>query len=247
MADQRKTALITGAGQNIGRACALALADAGYNIVINGRRKQEPCVAVAKECQAKGVDALVVMGDVGSGPACKALAEAGTSKFGRVDVLVHNAAIRPEKPFLEMDEAEWHEVLNVNMNASFWLARACLPGMVEAGWGRIINFAGMNAMHGYNGRAHVSTSKHGNWGLTKSLAKEFGPKGITVNLISPGPIKSEHDDPAMTRHINEQASRIPVGRLGEPSEIATVVSMLVSDGGAFVNGQMLQVNGGTQT
>ena len=247
MADKRKTALITGAGQNIGRACALALADAGFNVVINGRRKQEPCEAVAKEVQARGGDALVVMGDVGSGPACAALADAAIKKFGRVDVLLHNAAIRPEKPFLEMDEAEWHEVINVNMNASFWLARACLPGMVQARWGRIINFAGMNAMHGYNGRAHVSTSKHGNWGLTKALAKEFGPKGITVNIISPGPIKSEHDDPAMTKHINEQASKIPVGRLGEPSEIAAVVSMLVSDGGAFINGQMLQVNGGTQT
>jgi 3-oxoacyl-[acyl-carrier protein] reductase len=247
MADRRRTALITGAGQNIGRACALALADAGYNVVINGRRKQSTCEAVAKEVQSKGVDALVVMGDVGSGSACQALAEAGISKFGGIDVLIHNAAIRPEKPFLEMDEAEWHEVMNVNMNASFWLARACLPKMVEAGWGRIINFAGMNAMHGYNGRAHVSASKHANWGLTKSLAKEFGPKGITTNIISPGPIKSEHDDPAMTKHINEQASKIPVGRLGEPSEIAAIVTMLVSDGGAFVNGQMLQVNGGTQT
>jgi 3-oxoacyl-[acyl-carrier protein] reductase len=247
MADRRRTALITGAGQNIGRACALALADAGYNVVINGRRKQSTCEAVAKEVQSKGVDALVVMGDVGSGSACQALAEASISKFGGIDVLIHNAAIRPEKPFLEMDEAEWHEVMNVNMNASFWLARACLPKMVEAGWGRIINFAGMNAMHGYNGRAHVSASKHANWGLTKSLAKEFGPKGITTNIISPGPIKSEHDDPAMTKHINEQASKIPVGRLGEPSEIAAIVTMLVSDGGAFVNGQMLQVNGGTQT
>lgn len=247
MADKAKTALVTGAGQNIGRACALALADAGFNVVVNGRRKQEQCEAVAKEVQSKGRDALVVMGDVGSGPACSALAEAGIEKFGRIDVLVHNAAIRPEKPFLEMEESEWHEVLNVNMNASFWLARACLPGMVEAGWGRIINFAGMNAMNGYNGRAPVSTSKHGNWGLTKSLAKEFGSKGITVNLVSPGPIKSEHDDPSMTRHINEQVAKIPVGRLGEPSEVATVVAMLVSDGGAFVNGQMLQVNGGTQT
>ena len=242
-----KTALITGAGQNIGRACALALADAGFNVVINGRRKQEQCEKVALECHARDVGALVVMGDVGSPAACQALVDASVAKFGGIDVLVHNAAIRPDKPLLEMSDEEWNEVLNVNMNASFWLSRACLPRMVDQGWGRVVLFAGMNAMHGYNGRAHVSVSKHGNWGLTKSLAKEFGPKGITANLVSPGPIKSEHDDPAMTKHINEQASRIPTGRLGLPSEVAAVVSMLVSDGGAFVNGQMLQVNGGADT
>ena len=244
---QRRTALITGAGQNIGRSVALALATQGFNIVVNGRRKQESCDAVADEVSRLGVEAQVVMGDVGSGAACKAIAGAAVERFGRVDVLVHNAAVRPETPFLEMDEAEWHETLNINMNAAFWLARECLPGMVDAGWGRIINFAGMNAINGYNGRAHVSTSKHGAWGLTKALAKEFGPKGITVNIISPGPIRSEHDDPAMTAHIESQKARIPVGRLGEPDEVAAVVAMLVSEGGAFCNGQMIQVNGGAAT
>jgi len=134
-----------------------------------------------------------------------------------------------------------------NLNGAFWLSRLCLPGMIKAGWGRIVTFAGMNAMHGYNGRAHVSVSKHGNWGLTKALAKEFGPKGITTNIVSPGPIRSDHDDPAMTAHIKAQASSIPVGRLGEPDEIAATVSLLASDKGAFINGQMIQVNGGTQT
>ena len=131
MADKRKTALITGAGQNIGRACALAMADAGFNVVINGRRKQEPCEKVAKEVQSRGVDALVVMGDVGSGAACQALAEAAHLESSARRRAHSQRSDRPEKPFLEMDEAEWHEVLNVNMNASFWLARACLPGMVE--------------------------------------------------------------------------------------------------------------------
>jgi len=247
MASERKTALITGAGQNIGRASALALADAGFNVIINGRKKQEQCEEVAKACKAKGVDTLVVMGDVGSSATCAALVEAGIKKFGRIDVLVHNAAIRPEKSTVELSDDDWDEVINVNMNASFWLARACLPGMTVAGWGRVILFAGMNAMHGYNGRAHVSASKHGNWGITKALAKEFGPQGVTTNLISPGPIASEHDDPKMTKHIQEQKSRIPVGRLGTPNEIAAVVNLLAADDGAFINGQMIQVNGGTQT
>ncbi len=187
------------------------------------------------------------MGDVGTSEGCAQVAGTGISRFGAIDVLVHNAAIRPSSPFLEIDETEWRRVLDVNLMGAFWLARVCLPGMVKAGWGRIINFAGMNAIQGYDGRAHVSVSKHGCWGLTKALAKEFGPKGITVNIVSPGPIRSEHADPAMTAHIKSQASRIPTGRLGEPDEVAAAVALLASDKGAFINGQMIQVNGGTQT
>jgi 3-oxoacyl-[acyl-carrier protein] reductase len=187
------------------------------------------------------------MGDVGRADDCIRVVREGMARFGRIDVLVHNAAIRPASPFLEMDEAEWHRVMDVNLTASFWLARACLPGMLETGWGRIVLFAGMNAIHGYSGRAHVSVSKHGNWGLAKALAKEFGPKGITANVVSPGPIASEHADRAMTEHIRAQAGRIPVGRLGTPGEVAAVVSLLASERGAFINGQMVQVNGGAET
>jgi 3-oxoacyl-[acyl-carrier protein] reductase len=247
MANDRKTALITGAGQNIGKACALALARNGFNIVINGRSKREQCDDVADQVQRMGPDALVAMGDVGSREGCEAVVKPALERFGRIDVMVHNAALRPSSPFLEMNEDDWHHILNVNMNASFWLARLTLPGMVEAGWGRIVNFAGMNAMHGYNGRAHVSTSKHGNWGLTKALAKEFGPKGITVNLVSPGPIRPETDDPKQMAHHGEQLAHIPVGRLGEPNEVAAVVALLASDEGAFINGQMIQINGGMMT
>ena len=146
-----------------------------------------------------------------------------------------------------MEEADWDGVMNVNRMGSVGLARACLPGMVAAGWGRVILFAGMNAIHGYNGKAHVSVSKHGNWGLAKALGKEFGPQGITANLVSPGPIASEHANSAMTEHIKSQRGRIPIGRLGEPDEVAAAVSLLASDKGAFINGQILNVNGGTET
>ncbi len=247
MAGIRRTALVTGSGQNIGRAIALALAADGFNIVLNGLNKRVPCEETAEAARAHGVEAIVAMGDVGTSEGCAQVAGTGISRFGAIDVLVHNAAIRPSSPFLEIDEAEWRRVLDVNLNGAFWLARVCLPGMVKAGWGRIINFAGMNAIQGYDGRAHVSVSKHGCWGLTKALAKEFGPRGITVNIVSPGPIRSEHDDPAMTAHIKAQASRIPTGRLGEPDEVAAAVSLLASAKGAFINGQMIQVNGGTQT
>ena len=108
--------------------------------------------------------------------------------------MLNNAALRPNKPFLEMSDADWQRVIDVDMNAAVWLSRACLPGMVKKGWGRIVNFAGMNAIHGHAGRAPVSVAKHGVWGLTKALAMEFGPKGITTNTISPGPIAPDAEE-----------------------------------------------------
>ena len=242
-----RTALITGAGQNIGRAVALALSADGFNIVVNGLTKRVACEETAEAARSHGAEAIVAMGDCGTAEGCAEVAGTGISRFGAIDVLVHNAAIRPASPFLEMDEAEWNRVIDVNLNGAFWLARLCLPGMVKAGWGRIVTFAGMNAMQGYNGRAPVSVSKHGCWGLTKALAKEFAPRGITANIVSPGPIRSDHDDPEMTAHIEAMVSCIPRGSLGEPDEVAAAVSLLASDKGAFINGQMLQVNGGAQT
>ncbi len=242
-----RTALITGAGRNIGRAVALALAGQGMNVVINGSSDREAAERVAAEARARGVQALVAMGDVGSRATCQAIAAAATSAFGRVDVLVNNAALRPSNKFLTLTEEDYRRVIAVDLEAAIWLAQACLPGMLEGGWGRIVNFAGMNAIHGYAGRAPVSIAKHGVWGLTKSLAKEFGPKGVTVNAISPGPIASDDEDVAPDAHRQEMVVRVPVGRLGQPSEVAAMVRLLASDEGAFINGQMLAVNGGAET
>jgi 3-oxoacyl-[acyl-carrier protein] reductase len=248
MTTHRRTALITGSGKNIGRAIALALASKGLNIVLNGSSDSAACEAVAKEAESQGVEALVAMGDVGISEDCKRIAGEALDKFGTLDVLVNNAAIRPMSPFLEMPEEEWDHVIAVDFSAAVWLARACLPGMIEKGWGRIINLAGMNAIQGYNGRSHVSAAKHAVWGLTKSLAKEFGSKGISTNIVSPGPIAGERaTDPELASLIEAQKSKIPLGRLGLPEEVAAAVSLLASDEGAFINGQLIQVNGGTQT
>ena len=248
MTELRRTALITGSGRNIGRATALALAAKGHNVVVNGSRNKDACDAVAAEAAKLGVKTLVTMGDVGDARTCSDIAGAALDEFGTVDILVNNAAIRPESPFLDMSEEEWNRVLAVDMSAAFWLSRACLPGMIDKGWGRIVNVAGMNAIHGYKGRAHVSVAKHAAWGLTKALAKEFGARGISTNIVSPGPIAGDHpDDPDMAAHIAAQESKIPLGRLGLPEEIAATISLLTSDDGAFINGQLIQVNGGTQT
>lgn len=243
----QKTALITGAGRNIGRAIALALAGDGFNVVINGSSDRAACDGVAAEVQALGVKALVAMGDVGRPEDCARIAKEAITAFGAVDVLVNNAALRPQHKFLELTPEDFRRVMAVDLEGAIWLAQACIPGMLERGWGRIVNFTGMNAIHGYAGRAPVSVAKHGLWGLTKSLGKEFGPKGITVNAVSPGPIAADDDEPGVQTHRHGYVAKVPVGRMGTPAEVAAVVRMLVSEGGAYVNGQMLQVNGGAET
>ena len=240
-----KTALITGAGKNIGRACALGLAEDGFNVAINGSSDRAACDNVAKEAAKFGVKALVIMGDVGKPEECKRIADEAIKAFGAVDALLNNAALRPNKPFLEMSDADWERVISVDLNAAVWLARACLPGMVKKGWGRIVNFAGMNAIHGHAGRAPVSVAKHGVWGLSKALAMEFGPKGITTNTISPGPIAPDvAEKNASAQARAETLARVPLGRFGKPVEVADLILYLASSASDLVNGQDILIDGG---
>lgn len=248
MAANCKSALVTGAGKNIGRACVLGLAEDGFNVAINGSSDRTACESVAKEAAKFGVKTLVVMGDVGKPDECRRIADEAIKAFGAVDALLNNAALRPNKPFLEMTDAEWQRVIDVDMNAAVWLSRACLPGMVKKGWGRIVNFAGMNAIHGHAGRAPVSVAKHGVWGLSKGLAMEFGPKGITANTISPGPIAPDAPEKNASAQARAQTvAKVPLGRMGTPIEVAAAARLLVSEAGAYINGQMIQVNGGAAT
>jgi 3-oxoacyl-[acyl-carrier protein] reductase len=248
MATAPRVALITGAGKNIGRACAHALAAEGFDIVINGSSDRAACEAVAREVEKAGRRAMVVMGDVGKPAECRRIAEEAIKAFGSVDALLNNAALRPNKPFLEMSDADWQRVIDVDMNAAVWLARACLPGMVRKGWGRIVNFAGMNAIHGHAGRAPVSVAKHGVWGLTKALAMEFGPKGITTNTISPGPIAPDVEEKNASAEARAATlARVPLGRFGQPAEVAAAARLLCSEAGGYINGQMIAVNGGGAT
>lgn len=242
-----KTALITGSAKNIGRGIAHYLAAAGFNIIVNGSSDQEAAEKVASEVRAKGSTAMVAMGDVGDKAAAGQIVQAGLDQFGAIDVLVNNAAIRPHAPFLDISEAEWQRVMNVDLNAAIWLSRLVLPAMIHKGWGRIISFSGMNAQRGYPGASPVAVSKHAVWGLTKSLAAEFGPLGITANIISPGTFPGDDpataDDPKFIKLRNEN----PVRRLGQSDDIGAMVGYLCSEHGGFVNGQMLQINGGVVT
>ncbi len=244
MAKGKRTALITGSNKNIGRAIALHLAETGHNIVVNGSRDKAACEEVAGKVRALGAEALIALGDIGDRKAVDAMARAALETFGGVDILVNNAAVRPDGAYLDTTEEAWQRIMDINFYSAFHLTRAFLPGMIDKGWGRIINFTGMMAQQGYPGKsAAVSVSKHALWGLTKSLSREFGPKGVTTNIISPGTFPASDADPNAPRFETLRKAN-PTGRLGVPDDIAAMVDLLVSERGGFINGQMLQINGG---
>ena len=238
-----KTAFVSGSGKNIGRAVAVHLATLGCNVVVNGTTDENAAQETAKRVRDAGGQALVAMGDVGESASVAQMARAALDQFGTVDILVNNAARRPHKPFLEMTDEDWHGVIDTAMSGAFYTSRAFLPGMVDKGWGRIINFAGMKAIKGYFEGAPISAAKHGVWGLTKALSTEFASKGITANIISPGQIRADTetvDDPA-------RAAKIPTGFMGTPEDIAAAVGYLAGPSAKFVTGQMIAVNGGETT
>lgn len=245
MSQRRRTALVTGSGRNIGRGIAMHLAAGGLDVVVNGSSNRAACNETAERVAERGTEALVVMADTGRREDVERLAAAAIERFGGVDVLVNNAAIRPSAQFLELDDDGWARVMDVNFNGPRWLAHACLPGMIERGYGRIINFTGMNAQQGYPGKPHVTAAKHALWGLTKSLAREFGRHGVSTNIISPGTIVGESADThSLAGQLDTLRAANPAGRLGTPDDIAALVDLLVSEHGSFLNGQLLQVNGG---
>ncbi len=246
MTEKRRTALVTGSSRNVGRAIALALAKDGMNVVVNGVKDKAACQAVAEETRSHGVDTISVMADVGDQAAAEGLAKQAIDHFGAVDVFIHCASTRPRIEFLNVTDDDWNHVFATTLFSAFWISRALVPGMAERGWGRIVLFSGLTSIRGYPFGVHNCASKHGLWGMIKGLAHEFGPQGITSNIISPGPTVAGHDE-KMTAHISGLGEKTPVGRAAKPEEMTAVVSMLVSDNGAFVNGQQIQVNGGAVT
>lgn len=237
-----KTALITGASRNIGKAVALAYAQAGANVIVNSLQDSEAAAAVVAEIEAAGGNAIVQMGSVAEREAVDAMVAAGMEAYGSVDIVVANASARGLVDFLDMDHAQWRNVIDISLDGTFNLAQATLPGMIAKGWGRIITMGGISWHVGFKRRAHNLTAKSGLVGLTRALAAEFGDRGITANCISPGQIETVR--PASAGERPPMTNPPPVPRMGEVAEIASAAMFLAHPQQAYVNGQIIHVNGG---
>lgn len=238
-----RVAIVTGAGRNIGRAIALELASAGAAVVVNARSNQTEADAVVRDIEAAGGQALSLIGDVADAAAMQKMAEAAAARFGRIDFLINNAAIRRENPLEQMSLAEWREVTGVILDGAFNCVKACLGELKRSGAGAIVNIGGMSAHTGSKHRVHVITAKAGIVGFTRGLAHDLAADNITANCVVPGLIATPRD-PRLPEPQHHAVHRTLGGQRGASGDIATTVRFLCGPGARFITGQALHVNGG---
>jgi 3-oxoacyl-[acyl-carrier protein] reductase len=233
-------AVVTSAARNIGRAIALDLAAGGAAVMVNARTSEADAQGVAGEIEAAGGRALAFIADVTDEAAVGRMAEAAVARFGRIDILVNNAAVRREQAFAEMALAAWREIHAIILDGAFMCAKACLPQLAASGAGAIVNIGGLTAHLGADRRAHVVAAKAGLVGLTRALAHELAAQNVTVNCVSPGRIATARRGPEPNAH------RVPslTGTAGAPDDIAATVRFLAGPRARYITGQTIHVNGG---
>ena len=239
-----RVALVTGAGRNIGRAIALALADAGAAVVVNARRSQGEIDGVADEIGRGGGRALAALADVTDPAAVARMVDAARARFGRLDILVNNAAVRDVTSLGEIDLARWREITGVILDGAFVCVKACLPSLRAGGSGAIVNIGGLSGHTGAAGRPHVVAAKAGLVGLTRALAHDLAGDGITVNCVVPGLIDTVRGAASGVRSAHEGQRGSVVGRRGTPEDVARTVRFLAGPSARYITGQTLHVNGG---
>ena len=237
-----KVAIVTGAGRNIGRAIARQLALAGAAVVVNARANQAEAEAVVREIEAASGKALAVLGDVADPNTAAALAAAALKRFGRIDILVNNAALRREKPIDQMTYDDWREVMSVTLDSAFLCVKACLPAIQKSGGGTIVNIGGMSAHIGSKHRAHVMTAKAALVGFSRALAHDLAADHITANCVVPGAIGTARSGASKPAHHLTHGTI--TGERGKPDDVAAMVRFLCGPGGRFVTGQTIHVSGG---
>jgi 3-oxoacyl-[acyl-carrier protein] reductase len=239
-----KVALVTGGARNIGRAIARSLAAGGASVMVNANTSRAEAEETRAMIESAGADAAVHVADVTDPRAVGAMVDATVERFGRLDILVNNAAVRAETPFADIRLEDWRRVLSIVLDGAFLCAQAALPNLVKAGGGTIINIGGLTAHKGADGRAHVITAKAGLAGLTRALALDLAPHRITVNCVVPGTIETVRGLPGAPERPQHRRSLPPIGRRGEPEEIAAMVRTLCGPDMRYVTGQSIHVNGG---
>lgn len=244
---ENRAAIVTGAGRGgrgIGRGIALALAGAGADVIITARTNIADAEAVAEAVRAAGHRGIAVTCDVSDAASVEALFEKAKAELGRVDILVNNAGITRDGLLLRMDEDAWDSVLDANLKGTFLCTRAAAKVMVRQKSGRIINITSIMGQIGNPGQANYSASKAGIIGFTRTVARELGARGITVNAVAPGFIETQ-----MTETIKEEMrsgilSKVPLGRMGTPEDVGAAVAFLASEAASYITGQVLTVDGG---
>jgi 3-oxoacyl-[acyl-carrier protein] reductase len=235
-------AVVTGSARNIGRAIALDLARGGAAVVVNARTSASEAESVAEEIRSRGGDAVVAMGDIADPAGARSVMESAFTAFGRLDVLVNNAAVRREVDFAQLDYGEWRAIVGTILDGAYLCIHAALPHLVVSGRGAVINIGGVSAYTGAARRAHVIAAKAGLAGLTRALAYDLSPHAITVNCVVPGQIDTRR---ASGKEPAHHASQAPlVGRRGKPEEVAALVRFLSGPDARYITGQNVHVNGG---
>lgn len=241
---QGKNALVTGAARGIGRAIALKLAEEGANIIVNYGASLAAAEALVSELEAKGVKAVAIQGDVSKAEEAETLVEAALQQFGTVDILINNAGITRDNLLLRMKEEDWDSVMDVNLKGTFLMTKFVGKGMLKKRYGKIVNITSVVGLMGNVGQANYAASKAGVVGFTKSVAKEYASRGINVNAVAPGFIRSEMTGKLSEEVVQNYLNNIPLGQLGDPEDIANAVVFLCSDESRYVTGQILSVDGG---